>query len=225
MYLVQFRSLLDFSRSLGLQRRDRAIEALAAGNWRSIDVGRVELEAPGGSTTHRYFINVADLGLGAEAADHVNRASKRLGAFVSYLNGAVRAIVAHRPQPVSLKFGDEPAFEEPMGLVVVANSPFFGGGMPVLPHAAPDDGHFDVLWLSGTSRGRLLIDLLPKLYRGAHLSHPAVHVRRTTSLRVSCVGRLRLEVDGELTGNAPAVFRILPHRLRVVAPAGTSSER
>lgn len=210
----------DFCRSIGMYHRDQALHALATGTCRSVDLGRIDFEAQNNQSTHRYFINVADLGLGAEAAYRINRASKRFGAFLSYLNGAVRAIVAHHPQVVSLQFDTETPIEEPIGLLVVANSRFFGGGMPIIPHARCDDGHFDVLWLQGTSRGRLLVDLLPKLYRGAHLSHPAVHVRRATSLRITSPGRLLLETDGEQIGSAPATFRILPGVLRIVTPSG-----
>jgi YegS/Rv2252/BmrU family lipid kinase len=210
----------DFCRSIGMHRREAALQALATGTCRLLDVGRADIgrpeQAPG-----RYFLNVADLGLGAEAAYRVNRSSKRLGAFVSYLNGAVQAIIAHHPQVIALQLDEQAPIEEPMGLVVVANSRFFGGGMPVVPHAVPDDGHFDVLWLTNTSRGRLLVDLLPKLYRGAHVRHPAVHFRPATSVRITCRGPLRLEADGELIGNAPASFRILPRILQVVAPHHT----
>lgn len=210
----------DFCRSMDMHSRDQALQALATGMCRSVDIGHVDFSAPNSQSAGRYFINVADLGLGAEAAYRINRASKRFGAFLSYLNGAVRAIAAHRPQVVSLQFDNEPAIEEPMGLVVVANSRFFGGGMPIIPHAVPDDGHLDVLSLQGVSRGRLLVDLLPKLYRGAHLGHPAVHVRRATSVRIASSGPMLLETDGEQIGSAPATFRVLPRILRVVAPPG-----
>ncbi len=208
----------DFCRAIGVHRREQALRALSIGTSRSLDIGRVDLGPPQSPGTSRYFINVADLGLAAEAGDLVNRASKRLGAFSSYLSGAVRAIIAHRPQVVSIQIDDGAPIEEPMSLVVVANSRFFGGGMPVIPHAEPDDSHLDVLWLASTSRGRLLADLLPKLYRGAHLSHPAVRVRRATSVRIACTGQLRIELDGEQTGSAPVSFRVLPRVLRVVAP-------
>lgn len=208
----------DFCRSIGIHRRDHALQALATGECRYMDLGRVDFGSPHNPVTGRYFINVADLGLGAEAAYRINRASKRFGAFLSYLTGAVRAIIAHRPQVVSLQFDNDTPHEEPMGLVVVANSRFFGGGLPIIPHARSDDGHFDVLWLQGASRGRLLLDLLPKLYRGAHLSHPAVQVRRATRVRITSPGPLLLETDGEQIGHAPATFRILPGILRIVAP-------
>jgi YegS/Rv2252/BmrU family lipid kinase len=213
----------DFVRTIGMHRSDDALQALAMGAWRLLDIGRLELQPPNTPPLVRYFANVADLGLGAETAYRVNHASKRLGAFLSYLIGAIRSIIAHRPQLVSLVLDEERPVEEPMSMIVVANSRYFGGGMPVVPHAEPDDGLLDILWLAGTSRGRLLVDLLPKLDRGAHLQHPAVRVRRAASVRVTCAGRLRLEIDGEQIGTAPATFRILPRVLRVVTPSRTTT--
>ena len=211
----------DFGRTFGMHAQDDAIRALAAGTWRLVDAGRVDLEPPEGRTSRRYFLNVADLGLGAETAYRVNRAPKRLGAFAAYLLGAVRTIAAHRPRLVSLQIDDAALIEEMMGIVVVANNRFFGGGMRVAPHAEPDDGYLDVLWLAGTSRGRLLVDLLPKLYRGTHLGHPAVRLRRASTVRVTCRDRLLLETDGEQIGAAPVTFRIVPGAIRVVVPATT----
>ncbi len=212
----------DFGRTFGMHAQDDAIRALAAGTWRLVDAGRVDME-PAGGPTFRYFVNVADLGLGAETAYRVNRAPKRLGAFVAYLLGAVRSIAAHRPRLISLQIDGAMPIEEMMGMVVVANSRFFGGGMPVAPHAAPEDGYFDVLWLAGTSRGQLLLDLLPRLYRGTHLHHPAVRTRRATTLRVTCRDRLLLETDGEQIGAAPVNFHIVPRAIRVVVPVSVAA--
>lgn len=209
----------DFARTFGIRDAGSAIETLAAGASTLIDVGCVELQRAGAQPLTRYFVNIADLGLGAETVNLVNHGPRIGGAFLSYLIGAVRAILAHRPPHISLRFDDGEVVAEPMSIVVIANNRYFGGGMLVAPEAQPDDGLFDVLWLKGTSRGRLLVDLLPKVYRGAHLGHPLVCRRRTAQLSLESLLPVPLEIDGEQIGTAPVTFRLLPRALRIVVPA------
>jgi YegS/Rv2252/BmrU family lipid kinase len=208
----------DFARSLGIERRT-AVTTLAMDHAALVDVGHVAFHDHHGAPAQRFFLNVADLGLGAETAVRVNRAPKRLGPFATYLIGALRAIVAYRPYTASLRLDDADPIHAPMGLVVVANGRYFGGGMPIVSDAELNDGCLDVVWLAGTSRRRLLFDLLPKLYRGAHLDHPAVRRRRATTLTVESNRRMPLEVDGEAIGQAPATFSILPATLPILTPA------
>lgn len=209
----------DFARTFGIRNAGAAIETLAAGASTLIDVGCVELQRAGARPVIRYFVNIADLGLGAETVNRVDRSPRIGGAFLSYLIGAVRSILAHRPSHISLRFDDGEVVAEPMSIVVMANNCYFGGGMLIAPDARPDDGLFDVLWLAGTSRSRLLVDLLPKVYRGAHLGHPLVRQRRTAGLSLESRLPVPLEIDGEQIGPAPATFRLLPRALRIVVPA------
>ena len=206
----------DFARSIKIGRGQAAIEAIGAGTTAMVDVGRVEFNGGDNRHTCRYFVNVADLGLGGETALWVSRAPRFLGALLTYLLGAIQSIAAYKPYEVTLELDEVGPVRGKMGLVVIANSGYFGGGMPVCPGAALDDGRLDVLWLASTSRGRLLFDLLPKLYRAAHLDHPAVSAAQARRVRVESDRRMALEIDGEPVGAAPAEFRVMPQALRVV---------
>lgn len=209
----------DFARTFGIRDAGMAIKTLVAGASTLIDVGCVELQPLGRRPVTRYFVNIADLGLGAETVHRIDRSPRIGSAFLSYLIGAVRSILAHRPSLITLRFDDGEVVAEPMSIVVMANNRYFGGGMLIAPDARADDGLFDVLWLKGTSRGRLLLDLLPKVYRGAHRGHPLVRQRRTARLSLESSLPVLLEVDGEQIGTAPATFRVLPRALPIVVPA------
>ena len=208
----------DFARSIKIGGGKAAIEVIGAGATAMVDVGRVEFHAPDNPHACRYFLNVADLGLGGEAALRVRRIPRRLGPLLTYLVGAIQAVVAHQPYDVTIELDEEGPVRAKMGLVVVANSGIFGGGMPVCPGAELDDGQLDVLRLAGMSRGRLLFDLLPKLYRAVHLAHPAVSAGRARRIRVASEQRMALEIDGEPVGEAPAEFLVMPKAMRIIVP-------
>lgn len=210
----------DLIRTLGIPRGLAGVTTLASGESRPIDVGQVTYRAPDGTPGRRHFVNGGDLGLGAEVARRVNQGSKRLGGFLSFFVGGAVSIVQARFQPVEYVIDDEPPVTDRTGLIFVANGRYAAGGMLIAPRAELDDGLLDVVLLREVSKPELLLDLFPRVYRGAHLDHPRVLYRKATRLVVSSPEPLRLEVDGELPGGAPAEFTLLPRILRVAVPAG-----
>src|ERR1039457_2875928 len=56
----------DFARSIGLAGPRHAVETLASGEVRKVDVVRVRFRGPAGEGRERHFINIASFGLGAE---------------------------------------------------------------------------------------------------------------------------------------------------------------
>jgi diacylglycerol kinase (ATP) len=88
--------------------------------------------------------------------------------------------------------------------------------MLICPPAQPDDGLFDVCVVSDLSRPQVL-RLVPKLYSGKHVGHPAVELLRCRELSAAADRRVRCQADGELVGDLPAHFSVLPAALRCVA--------
>jgi diacylglycerol kinase (ATP) len=166
----------------------------------------------------RHFVNVADFGLGPATSEHTPRGNRRFGP-AAFLWGALVAIAGYTPVPVRVEIDDVLAYEGPSGIVAVANGHRFGGGMRVAPKARLDDGLFDVVILGPVSRRALATDLLPRVYRGAHLRHAAIHLGRGARVTVAAAVPFPLELDGEVVGVAPARFELLPGALRVLAPA------
>jgi YegS/Rv2252/BmrU family lipid kinase len=209
----------DFARSLGIKRGARAIPTLLGGVTVPIDVGLVTRTLPNGHDEQRIFVNVADVGIGAETARRVNEGGKRLGPALSYLVGAVQAINRYHPSLASITVDDAPGIEQLASIIVVANLRYFGGGMQVAPRASYEDGLFDLLWVGGASKRRLMFDLLPRVYAGKHLGHPQVNMRRASRISIMCQPPLPLEVDGEPFGTTPATFTLVPGILPVIVPS------
>src|SRR5438270_133021 len=67
-----------------------------------------------------------------------------------------------------------PDVEEPVNLVLVANSRYAGGGMLLAPPASMEDGLLDIIVVKEASRPDILLRLLPGAFRGWHMRHPAV---------------------------------------------------
>ncbi|MBX6342535.1 MAG: hypothetical protein IRY97_08760, partial [Thermomicrobiaceae bacterium] len=65
----------------------------------------------------------------------------------------------------------------------------------------------------------LLTSLLPSVYRGSHLGHPAVRHVQGRTVEVLSTEHLLFEADGEQPGTTDVAARVVPAALRVRLPA------
>ncbi|HEX4344271.1 MAG TPA: diacylglycerol kinase family protein [Solirubrobacteraceae bacterium] len=203
----------DFARALGIPRElPAACAVIATGTPRPIDVGDA-----GGRT----FVGIGSLGIDAEANRIANDAPKWLGATV-YLYAALRALASWQPVAFELRLdGGEPLHVRGYS-VSACNSPCYGGGMMLAPDAKLDDGHFDVVVIGELSKPRFLATL-PKVFRGAHVTHPAVSIRRARELVADADRPLTLYADGDPIGTTPVTIRVVPGAVRVLVPRGATT--
>jgi diacylglycerol kinase (ATP) len=202
----------DLATNLGIPREPTLAAALAmSGRSRLIDVGQIQ--QPTGT---RYFVNIAGFGFDAEVAGRANKLPKLGGRTLPYLAGVLQTLWQFRSVPMHLTI-DRRVLDEPVFLVAVANCASYGGGMRIAPQAQPDDAAFDVCIVRKLDRLEVL-RLLPKLYSGGHVGHPAVEIVRCREVSADASGRVLCQADGELVGALPARFAIRPGALRCVTP-------
>lgn len=208
----------DFVRTMGIPHDlDAALQRLTTGAVREVDVGKALFREPDGSERMRYFINEAEVGMGAAVCEEVNRASKRLGRL-SFVRGILSTSLRYRSQPVLFSVDGGPAEEVLLRNVWIANGRFSGGGICSAPRAQPDDGLLDVvripdlgLWEQITSMRRLR--------SGAFVDDPKVVYVTARRVEVQPAGPIALpvETEGEPVGTIPATFEVLEERLKVLA--------
>jgi diacylglycerol kinase (ATP) len=211
----------DFARSLSLPHAaDRAIDVALHAHPRTIDLGRVTYRSWDGVETQAWFANVASIGMSGAIAQRANDTSKALGGKVSYV-WATFAVFARWSNGEVTVTVDGERRQARMHDVVVANGPYFGGGMKICPDADPADGMFDVLLIGDLTKSDLLLTL-PKTFRGKHLPHPKAELLRGTRVTVEAAEPLPLQLDGEQPGTSPVSFELVPRALRVRAPSSSS---
>jgi diacylglycerol kinase (ATP) len=196
----------DFVRTLGIPRDwEQACQHLLDDKTRVFDVGEMAYVGQHGEE-HRYFVNVAGLGFDGEVTARTNVSSKRLGGTIPYFTSLVLTLFNYVNKDVELHMDDR---EMPgrMNSVVVANGAWFGGGMFIAPNASPDDGMFDVVMIGDVGKLELL-QTMPRVYNGTHLTHPKVRVARAREVSVVSQQEMFLQADGEALGRAPVSFAI-----------------
>jgi len=198
----------DTARMLGIPTGlEDACAVVAGGVQRELDVGDVE---------GRSFIGIASLGFDSDANRIANEAPSRLGRLV-YVYGAMRALAAWRTARFELLVDGEPVTCTGYS-VAACNSGYYGGGMLVAPDAALDDGLLDVVLIAEHSKRGFLLNL-PRVFKGAHVRHPAVRVLRARELRVDADRPFTVYADGDPIGETPLTIRVIPHAVRVLVPA------
>ncbi len=90
---------------------------------------------------------------------------------------------------------DGETWETEAMLVAVGNGSSYGGGMRVCPDARMDDGLLDVTVLGPISKPEFL-RVFPTVYKGTHVRHPAVTVRRARTVSLTAPGVMAY-ADGE----------------------------
>lgn len=203
----------DFARNLGLPLADAAAAAalVSTGRTRNIDAGRVSA----GPDAGRWFGGV--LGAGFDAVVNARAARMRWPrGQARYALAVLRELPVFTPIPYAVEL-DGARLETRAMLVAVANTSSFGGGMRVCPDADVGDGLFDVLVLHEVSIAAFL-RVFPSVYRGAHVSHPAVEIRRARRVRLEATG-ITAQADGEPFSVLPLDLEVVPGALRTVAPA------
>jgi diacylglycerol kinase (ATP) len=202
----------DFARSIGVPTDlDEAINVIAAGETRAVDLVRVT------SDEVRYFVNVSAGGFSGLVDEKLTPAMKKTWGPLAYLRGAAAALSELRAYRTTLMFDNAESLTLDLYNVVVANGRYVAGGTLIAPEAAIDDGLLDVVLIRQRPAPELAL-LAAKVALGAHLSSDAIVFRRAAKLTVSSKPGMWFNVDGELVGNAPARFEILPRGLRFIAP-------
>ena len=206
-------SACDFAHFLGIPRDyNQACMRLLNPRKVPVDVGLVECQS-GGQPVHRFFINAASLGLDGEVVETVAKGPKLIRGTIPYVIGLLRSLVKYRNKSVTLCIDDEQG-DIRICTVVIANGGFFGGRMNVAPDADVHDGLFEVMIVEDMGKLELL-RAFPRVYRGTHVTHPKVRMQRTAKLTVESAERVLVQADGELMGELPATFQVLPSALMV----------
>ncbi|WP_425559763.1 diacylglycerol kinase [Kitasatospora terrestris] len=203
----------DLAREYGLPLGDpeAAADVVAEGKVRTVDLGRVE-DADGAV---RYFATVLAVGFDSLVSDRVNRLSWPRGRM--RYNLAILVELANlRPLPFRLVLDGETVLVRDLTLAAVGNTRSYGGGMSICPGADPGDGRFD-LTLVGAMKRSKLVRFFPTVFKGTHVRHQEVDVRRASTVRIESPG-ITAYADGEFVAPLPVDVEVARRALGVLVP-------
>lgn len=203
----------DYIRTVGIPRAyHEACHCLKSPRKLAVDIGVVEYSS-NGQRMRRLFANFAGLGFDAEIVKATTQKFKALNGTASYLAGLLSALIFYRNRGVTIAVDGE-LMDGKVCAILVSNGRYGGGGMLPAPEADLTDGLLDVLVIGDLSKPDLLWSL-PRLYKGTHLTHPKVTLKKAREIEIKSAEAVPLQADGELLGELPARFYVLPAALNI----------
>jgi diacylglycerol kinase (ATP) len=190
-----------------------AADAFLKSKPRAVDLVRVRFA--GGNEAH--YIGAGGMGLDAEAAHLANTKFKSWPGVTRYFAGAFWTFFHEPPFELRAEIDGE-IWSGRAIFAAVANGARYGSGVRIAPEAKMDDGWLDVA-LVGEIGWMRLAEAIPMVLTSGDLrGFPEVRRRRGQRIRLAADRPAKVHGDGELLGESPAEFEVLPGALRVMTP-------
>lgn len=179
----------DFAKTLGtsgdslgmVARRSLALPASR------VDVGRVE---------ETFFLNSCGFGFDVAVLQGLGSVRWLKGSAV-YVYAALTELLQFRGLHATVESTALTRKRALHMMVLIANGPFFGGGLPIAPTASVTDGELDAIAVHDVGAIRRLM-LLAAVARGKHWAYPEVHIERAAGFSVRFDTVPFYEADGEV---------------------------
>ena len=224
----------DFAQTLGLPLKDvragvaAVLEALEHASVVALDAAQVEpyvtppasarfgrIDAGATSahsdTSRRWYAGSLSIGIDAAVNAQANTYSWPRG-HLKYLRAVVACLAGFKPFGHRITV-DGKTFESAGTLAAVSNAPNFGGGIQIAPMADLTDGLLDLVFATPLTQGQIM-KIFPKLYKGHHVSHPAVSFQQGSEFIIEPGPQGQFPpvafADGEVVGTVP--LRVKAHR-------------
>ena len=196
----------DFVRTLGWSPDDvdAILQAVLSKKPRSVDLGLVDGE---------WFAAILSTGFDSIVNEKANTMSWPKGPMKYNVAIAIE-LPRFAPRHYEIVLDDRTISTQAM-LIAVANGRSYGGGMLVCPHADIADGYFDVMVLHPVSKLEF-IKVFPRVFKGTHITHPAVEIVRSKSVKIS--SDAVAYADGERIGQLPVSAQCISGALMTWLP-------
>jgi len=200
----------DFARTLELPSIvNDNIDILLSQRTTAIDLVRIKGDRV------RYLVNVSAGGFSGLVNEKLTSEVKDTWGPLAYVRSAAAALPEMHAYRANIVIDGAERLSIDLHNVIIANGRFVAGGLPVAPEADPRDGLFDVILIRKCSKPEMVF-LAAQMLLGKHLASDAIIWRRAAKISIRSRPRMWFNADGELIGNEPAVFQIMPRALRFV---------
>lgn len=203
----------------GVQKTKSAEEALSLFQdnvVRVIDMGQFETNGQTG-----YFMNSLGMGIDAEISYEADRSPLKkwfnlvkTGKLI-YLFIFIKKLFTYQPSYMNLTVDGNIHQLKKVWFIVIANQPYFGGGMKISPKSKPDDGMLDVIAVHDISIMKLLTVFITVLW-GGHLNINNVDFFSGKMIQIKNFGSVKIQSDGEIVGMDEVAVEVLKEKICVM---------
>lgn len=206
----------DLSRTLGLPSTPEGfIKLIKREKTKSIKAVKAEFLNHQQQKTTRYFLNMADCGMGAAVAKKLNQSKKLIDGSLSYLISIFQVLFCYQNKEIKIEADNKLLYQGKINTAIIAHGNYFGGGIKIAPKADLFGDKLNLILLKDFSKMGIILNLI-KAYKGDHLSHPLVESYLVEDIKISSREKVELELDGESLGSCEAEFKISKKELQIL---------
>ena len=162
----------------------------------------------------RYFLCFAGIGFDALVVDKVQPDQKaKLGAMAYVMTGFEHMFKYQEvTRTATVEVDEQPPLQCSFWQIVAGNIQTYGGGLRPTPRASMHDGLLDVvIWPKADLPG--MIHQIVATATGAHLGIADVRYLQGKRIRIHSDPPSLVQVDGDLLGQTPVEFEVIPQAL------------
>lgn len=208
-----------FAKEIGLPR-DPVRAARELGNWqpRRIALGIANAQNENGAAPkHRYFLCLAGIGFDAYVVHKLGSDFKKSWGVLAYIMEALRQAFRYPFHPFTCRLEGR---EIHATFAAVQRTERYAGWLHIAPGAHLDEPKFRFCAFKSAHRLRYFL-YAPAVILRQHLR--LADVEQVQTEKVECVppktgDGIYFELDGELAGELPATFEVVPDALSVLMP-------
>ena len=198
----------NLARTVGVPLDLEGAAAAAAGaHRRPVDLGRVN---------GRWFCTTASIGLSVRITEELSPEVKRRWGPVAYALTALKVLRQSHPFHADIAWEGGSRHTRTVQ-IVVGNGRHYGAALAVAHDATIDDARLDLYSLEVNHWWELL-KLAPFLKWGTHVHRREVEALRAKEFEIRTRRPMPIDVDGELGGETPARFEVVPGAIEVFTP-------
>ena len=158
--------------------------------------------------------------MGAEISGVADKEMKKRWGKLAYLRASLEVARDYGAKEVALTLDGAEHNLRAVNLAI-GNCRYAGSGWLAAPRANPEDGLLDLVVIEDVGVPEVLKLAPTVLADSDYLDMEGVFFTRAKEIRVETTpGGLEFTVDGEVIGDEPAEFSVIPHTLKVVVGPG-----
>lgn len=181
-----------------------------------IDIGWVSFFKSDTEPSHRFFINITDVGMGGEAVLKLQNKIPMVGPDINYFWAITSTLATYEKVQIRAT-GDNFLWEGKAINFVVANGKYFGNGLGVAPEASVTDGKFEIVIIGDIT----LLDYFKNLgtvKKCEKVIHPQVFYYKMEKVVIESMEKrkISIDMDGEFIGYAPMTLVNLSGKINFI---------
>lgn len=208
----------DFSKTIRVTKDIEYLKnLLSLQRSQMIDIGWVSYFKADKEPSHRFFINITDVGMGGETVLKLqNNKINALGPDFNYFWAITSTLATYEKVKIKAS-GNHFSWEGKAINFVVANGKYFGNGLGVAPDASVTDGKFDIVIIGDVS----LMDYFKNLgtvKKCQKVIHPEVHYYQLDKVTIESMEtrKISIDMDGEFIGYAPMTLINIQQKINFI---------